>query len=464
MDNDEHKAIRNMTTATASASHEPRPVPAFAGAPGPMTETSTGGQTWPGPTDLHSDVSYQALPPDDRPPRPPLPPAAGGRPRRPRGIVGIVAAALVAGVVGGTGGFAGAYALLDGHGMSSVLATAPAATTPTSPGSVAAAAAIALPTTVDIRVPQSQGTDEGAGIILTADGDVLTNNHVIAGTTGPITVTLSDGSQHTATVVGTSPSYDLAVLKIAGVSGLTPATLADSANLQVGQTVVAIGSPEGLTGTVTSGIVSALNRTVEVQADNASTVVYNGLQTDASINPGNSGGPLVNLQGQVVGIDSAIESGSSQGNGQTSQGGSIGLGFAIPVDQAQRVAQELMATGTATKPVLGVQGNAVTTATTGAQITAVTPGSPAAQAGLAAGDVITKVDSDTVQNFADLIARIGADAPGSQATLTVTEGGATRTAQVTLGSTADQAATTSNGGQSANPFTGQGTAPFGGEK
>jgi putative serine protease PepD len=377
-------------------------------------------------------------------------------------MTGIVAAALIAGVVGGAGGFSGAYALFDGHSTSSMLTTAPVATAPAVAGAVTAAAATAMPSTVDIQVPQSQGSDEGAGIILTSDGNVLTNNHVIAGATGPITVTLSDGGQHTATVVGTSPSYDLAVLKIAGVSGLTPATLATSANLQVGQTVVAIGSPEGLTGTVTSGIVSALDRTVTVQTDNGTAVVYNGLQTDAPINPGNSGGPLVNLQGQVVGIDSAIASAGSQGSGQTSQGGSIGLGFAIPVDQAQRVAQELMATGTATKPVLGVQGNATATTTAGAQIAAVAPGSPAAQAGLAAGDVVTKVGNDTVGDFADLIARIGAAAPGSQVTLAVISGGATRTVQVTLGSTPDQAATTSNGGQSTSPFSGRGNSPFGG--
>jgi putative serine protease PepD len=369
-------------------------------------------------------------------------------------MTGIVAAALVAGVVGGAGGFSGAYALLDARSTSPVLTTASTAPAPVVAGTVAAAAATAMPSTVDIQVPQSQGSDEGAGIILTADGNVLTNNHVVAGATGPITVTLADGSRHTATVVGSSPSYDLAVLKIAGVSGLIPATLATGANPQVGQTVVAIGSPEGLTGTVTSGIVSALNRTVTVQADNGAAVVYNGLQTDAPINSGNSGGPLVNLQGQVVGIDSAIASAGSQGSGQS---GSIGLGFAIPVDQAQRVAQELMATGTATKPVLGVQGNPAATtttgATTGAQVTAVTPGSPAAQAGIAAGDVVTKVGNDAVGNFADLIARIGAAAPGSQVTLTVTTGGTTRTVPVTLGSTPDQAATAAgNGGQSTSPF------------
>ena len=149
-------------------------------------------------------------------------------------------------------------------------------------------------------------------------------------------MTLADGSEHPATVVGTAPSYDLAVVKLQGVSGLTPASLGQSGDLQIGQPVVAIGSPQGLTGTVTTGIVSAFDRTVQVQGEDGNGVVYNGLQTDTPINPGNSGGPLVNLDGQVIGINSAIATGGGQSNG------SIGLGFAIPVDQAKRVAQEIM--------------------------------------------------------------------------------------------------------------------------
>jgi putative serine protease PepD len=279
---------------------------------------------------------------------------------------------------------------------------------------------------------------------------VLTNNHVVAGASGPIIVTLQDGSQHSARVVGTAPSYDLAVLQIENASGLTPATLGSSADLQVGQEVVAIGSPRGLTGTVTTGIVSALNRTVQVQGEDGTAVVYNGLQTDAPINQGNSGGPLVNLNGQVVGINSAIETA-----GQNA--GSIGLGFAIPIDQAKRVAQEIIDTGTANKPVLGVQGNAAASHTNGAQIAAVQEGSAAAQAGLQPGDVVTKVDDATVQDFADLIARIGAHAPGDRVTLTITRGGQESTVSVTLGSTPDRAATTSSGGQSESPFG----SPFG---
>jgi putative serine protease PepD len=384
----------------------------------------------------------------------------GDRPRRSRPMVGIVAAALIAGLVGGGAGFGGAYALLDGGSSSSTttLTGTPASGTNASAapdGTVAAAAATAMPSTVDIRVTTGQGTAEGSGVVLTSDGDVLTNNHVVAGSTGPISVTLADGSTHTATVVGTSPSYDLAVLKLNGVSGLTAATLGRTSDVQVGQQVVAIGSPQGLTGTVTTGIVSALNRTVAVQGEDGTGVVYNGLQTDTAINQGNSGGPLVNLDGQVVGINSAI---ATSGSGST---GSIGLGFAVPVDQARRVAQEIMDTGKATKPVLGVQGNASTSSspsgTGGATIAAVTAGGPAEAAGLKQGDVVTKVGDASVGDFSDLVARIGAYSPGDKVTLTVGTGGSARTVDVTLGSTQDTGATTSSGGS-----TSQQQDPFGG--
>jgi putative serine protease PepD len=300
-----------------------------------------------------------------------------------------------------------------------------------------------------------QGIAEGSGVVLTSEGHVLTNNHVVAGSTGEITVTLADGSERTATVVGTAPSYDLAVLQLEDASGLTPATLGNSSDLQVGQQVVAIGSPKGLSGTVTTGIVSAFDRTVQVQGEDGSAVVYNGLQTDAPINQGNSGGPLVNLQGEVVGINSAIATA-----GQST--GSIGLGFAIPVDQAERVAQEIIDTGSATKPVLGVRGTTAGPSGAGAQIASVDEGTPAAEAGLAAGDVVTRVDDGAVEDFADLIARIGAHAPGDTVTLTVRSGGEERTVDVTLGSTPDRAASTTSGGQSENQNPFGGGTPFGG--
>lgn len=372
-------------------------------------------------------------------------------------MVGIVAAALIAGLVGGGAGFGGAYALLDHGSSGTTLSSSPASATTAAAtnGTVTAAAAKAMPSTVDIRVTLAQGTAEGSGVILTADGNVLTNNHVVAGSTGSITVTLADGSQHSATVVGTSPSYDLAVIKLDGVSGLTPATLGQTKDVQVGQQVVAIGSPQGLTGTVTTGIVSALNRTVAVQGEDGSGVVYNGLQTDAPINQGNSGGALVNLDGQVVGINSAIA--TAQGSA-----GSVGLGFAIPIDQAKRVAQEIINTGHATKPVLGVLGSTGSSASDqgGATIAQVQDGSPAAAAGLEAGDVVTKVGGAAVGDFSDLVARIGSYAPGDKVTLTIGSGGSARTVDVTLGSTEDQAATSTTGG-SGSDGSGQGASPFG---
>lgn len=379
-----------------------------------------------------------------------------GKPSRP--MTGIVVAALIAGLVGGGAGFGGAYALLDGGtstSSGSTLTGQPATNASTTPidGSVQAAAATATPSTVDIRVTTSQGSAEGSGVILTADGDVLTNNHVVAGSTGQIQVTLSDGTTHTATLVGTSPSYDLAVIKLDNASGLTAATLGQSSGVAVGQQVVAIGSPQGLTGTVTTGIVSALNRTVAVEGEDGSGVVYNGLQTDAPINQGNSGGPLVNLDGQVVGINSAIATA-----GQST--GSVGLGFAIPVDQARRVAQEIMDTGHATKPVLGVQGSTgSSSATTGATVEQVTAGGPAAAAGIAQGDVVTKVGDAAVSDFSDLIARVGAYAPGQQVTLTLSSG---RTVDVTLGSTEDTGATTSSGGTTQSVPQQEQQSPFGG--
>ena len=397
---------------------------------------------------------------------PPVPPHQTAtlpveRSRRGRGMTAVVTAALLAGLVGGGAGFGGAYALLGDDRAATTPALGSVATpgaAAAANGTVAGAAAAASPSTVDIRVATGRGAAEGSGVILTADGAVLTNNHVVEGAAGRITVTLNDGSERTATVVGTAPSYDLAVLRMQGASGLPAATLGSSANLQVGQQVVAIGSPQGLTGTVTTGIVSALNRTVGVQGENGQAVVYNGLQTDAPINQGNSGGPLVNLDGQVIGINSAIATA-----GQST--GSIGLGFTIPIDQARRVAQEILDTGSASKPVLGVQGAQQQSQQSpqqadegsGATIASVVEGSPAASAGLAAGDVVTKVGDARVEDFPDLVARIGAQTPGGPVALTVQRGGQERTVDVTLGSQKDEAPTTSTAPSSGvfpfpNPF------------
>ncbi|RKT85641.1 putative serine protease PepD [Saccharopolyspora antimicrobica] len=346
----------------------------------------------------------------------------------------LVAVALVAGAIGGGVGLAGGMLLADPGSSSAVLSQHDPVTgtqVNAESGTVQFAASKTSASTVDIAVRSGRSGAEGTGVILTPDGYVLTNNHVVSGG-GQIAVTLPDGTVKSAQVVGTSPSYDLAVIKLDGASGLTPAELGKSSSLTVGQQVVAIGSPLGLEGTVTSGIVSAMNRTVEAKGDNGQPVIYNGIQTDASINSGNSGGPLVNLDGQVIGINSAILS-----SGQNS--GNIGLGFAIPIDTASRVANELINGGVATKPQLGVTGT--DSGTGAASVSSVVPGSAAEQAGIKAGETVTKVNGRNVSSFADLVAQISANAPGAKVTLTVTDGQGNnpRDVEVTLGSQQDKA-------------------------
>ena len=377
----------------------------------------------------------------------------------------IVVAVVAAGLLGGGLG-AGGVALLD-HNSSSAptaLTAQPASATVTSasPGSIPYAAQVASKSTADLTVTGQSGEAVGSGIILTRDGYVLTNNHVVSGVGqgGRIQVTLPDGSTHSATVRGVAPSYDLAVVKVDGVSNLTPAVLGQSSGVQVGQQVVAVGSPENLSNTVTSGIVSNLSRTVTASDDSGQSVaVYNGLQTDTPINPGNSGGPLVNLQGQVVGVNSAVDT------GQASQGGvqAFGLGFAIPVDTARRVADQLMQDGSATKPILGVSGSLSgsdsSSSVTGAQVTGVTEGGAAAKAGIARGDVITKVNGVPIGNYADLMAQILKQQPGQSIPLTVQSGGSSKTVTVTLGTAKDTATTTVPARQQQEQ---QQQSPFGG--
>jgi putative serine protease PepD len=250
------------------------------------------------------------------------------------------------------------------------------------------------------------------------------------------TVTFADGSTAPFTVVGTDPATDIAVVRAQGVSGLTPISLGSSADLRVGQDVVAIGSPLGLEGTVTTGIISALNRPVAAGGDaNNQNTVLDAIQTDAAINPGNSGGALVNMSGELVGINSAIA--TLGGDSPDAQSGSIGLGFAIPVDQAKRIADELISTGTASHASLGVQvSNDVTMH--GAKIVEVVKGGPAATAGLPGGVVVTKVDQRVVGSANALVAAVRSRAPGDKLTLTyVDSAGADQTVQVTLGK-ADQ--------------------------
>jgi len=296
--------------------------------------------------------------------------------------------------------------------------------TPLSP--VEAVAARVLPSVVQLQVEGVRAAGEGSGIVLSADGLLLTNNHVVeaAANGGRVVALFQDGTSAPAQIVGRDPSSDLAVLRAQGVSGLTPVTIGNSDSLRVGQQVVAFGAPLGLGGTVTTGIISALNRAVSVGQESGASeaTVLSAVQTDAAINPGNSGGPLVDMQGALDGINSAIATTGAQG-------GSIGVGFAIPINQAKRVAEELERTGRATRAILGVSLSAGDRTSNGATIGQVTPGGPAEQAGLRAGGVVTRVDDRPVTNGNELVAAIRDHAPGDRVTLTV-DG---RQVDVTLG-------------------------------
>jgi putative serine protease PepD len=308
-------------------------------------------------------------------------------------------------------------------------------------GSVEAAAAKIGPSVVTINVSSQTVQDTGSGVIIRADGYILTNNHVIAaaaGGAGTIQVLLNDGRQVPATIVGADSSDDLAVVKV-NLTGLTAASFASSSTLQVGQSVVAVGAPLGLSDTVTAGIVSTLARPVTTSSDSGNTTaIFDAVQTDAAINPGNSGGPLVNLAGAVVGINAAMATDSSSGGlqlpGQQDQSGSIGIGFAIPSDEASRIAGELINTGKATHAVLGVQVVDPTDGSAAAQIQSVTAGGPAAKAGLKAGDLVTKVNNQLIDSSDPLVAAIRSYAPNSTVQLTYTRGGSSSTVSVKLGS------------------------------
>ncbi|MCJ0891863.1 trypsin-like peptidase domain-containing protein [Rhodococcus sp. ARC_M5] len=360
------------------------------------------------------------------------------RPGRSALVAGAIALVLVG---GGIGGAVGAIATNNANGSgggatnslnSSVTAAQPAANFPD--GSVQAVANKVLPSVVQIQVKGSQEEGEGSGVILSSDGLILTNNHVAtgAGANGQLTVAFSDGSVADATIVGADSVSDMAVIKAEGKSNLTPIELGSSSNLEVGQQVVAIGSPLGLAGTVTTGIVSSLNRPVSTSGESGNqNSVIDAIQTDAAINPGNSGGALVNTDGQLIGINTAIATiGGSGGSG--AQSGSIGLGFAIPVDQAKRIADELTTTGKATQAMIGVQVPSQDDAN-GATVVEVTEGGPAAAAGIPQGAVITKVDDRVVSSGDALIAAVRSHAPGDSVTITYTDGGSEKTANVTLG-------------------------------
>jgi len=299
------------------------------------------------------------------------------------------------------------------------------------PDSIAALAARVIPAVVSISVKASSGSDTGSGFFLDSNGYILTINHVVrsAATIGTITVELSNGKKYPAKLIGRDASYDLAVLKI-DVTSAPTLQLGNSDNVLVGDAVIAIGSPLGLSGTVTSGIISSKNRAVTTGDGAGESSFINALQTDAAINPGNSGGPLVDATGAVIGVNSAIAT-----LGYGSQSGSIGLGFAIPINQAKKTADQLIKNGSATYPIMGISVDTRFTGT-GALISSetngITPGGPASKAGLKVGDVITKIDGKAIENSDELIVAIRSKNIGDRVKIEYQRNNVTRETTVTL--------------------------------
>ncbi|HTI21336.1 MAG TPA: trypsin-like peptidase domain-containing protein [Kutzneria sp.] len=373
------------------------------------------------------------------------------KPTRTKLVVGVAVLALLVG--GGAGALGGYLVAANGAGSySSLFSTSNAATASNvTPGSVTDVANKVLPTVVEIKTQEG----EGSGFIVSSDGEIITNNHVIASAVGggQIEVDFQNGTKAQAKIIGRDPTTDVAVIKAQNVSGLPTATLGSSNGLQIGQQVVAIGSPFDLAGTVTTGIVSSLHRPVNVgdelnqgqqgqqgqggggpfggggfgggQQQQQGTpqvrqdTVLDAIQTDAAINPGNSGGPLVNMQGQVIGMNSAI---SSPNSSQQSQGGSVGIGFAIPIDQAKRTAQQIVQSGKATQAQLGVSVTDPTNGQAGAVISDVVSGGAADKAGVKKNDVVTKINDRVITDADSLVAAVHAAGPGDTVTITMASG------------------------------------------
>lgn len=295
------------------------------------------------------------------------------------------------------------------------------------PGSAEQVADQVLPSVVSIQALTRNSASEGSGSIISSDGYVMTNNHVVAGVeqNGVLQVTMSDGSSYEADFIAGDVSTDIAVIKIRNATDLPMISFGDSDSLAVGQEVLAVGSPLGLSSTVTSGIVSALNRPVRASGEGGESSLIDAIQTDAAINPGNSGGPLVDMEGNLIGMNSVIASISTG----TDTGGSIGLGFAIPANFAKRVATQLIETGVATQPMIGVSlANGANVS--GALIASVQDGGPGAAAGLMPGDVVTKLNDRVIDSADALIAAVRSQDFGETVTLTVTAQDTSQTRQV----------------------------------
>ncbi|CAN7505941.1 trypsin-like peptidase domain-containing protein [Terrabacter sp. LjRoot27] len=400
----------------------------------------------------------QSAPP--APPAPPTPPLGEGSrpaPKRESRIGQTLGVALLAAVLAS----GGTYAATQLGDQGTPTATTTASTTNQNQGSSptvvqgnatapdwTAVSAAVTPSVVSIDVTTQQGSGAGSGVVFDKSGHILTNNHVVGDATGngAITVTLNDGRTYAATIVGTDPSTDLAVIKLTnGPSDLTPITLGDSEALKVGDPAMAVGNPLGLSGTVTTGIVSALNRPVSTgtssesplgqQQASGDEVVTNAIQTSAAINPGNSGGALVNAKGELIGINSSIASLGQSSSG--SQSGNIGIGFAIPVKEAKSIADQLIKSGKAEHAFLGVSTRDTVVSDgsakrAGAQVVSVNGGTPAANAGIKNGDVVIAVDGQRIDSATALVAQIREMTAGDKTTLTVIRDGARQDVPVTL--------------------------------
>ncbi|MFD5034806.1 S1C family serine protease [Streptomyces sp. NPDC058405] len=424
--------------APPQAQVDPQPLPQTLAQPPHQSLPPTPPQPLPQPSQW---LQYD---PWNAPGRQPLTQYA--EPRRTRRRAGLAAAVVLALATGVLGGAVGAYVERNGGLTTVELPQAGQDAGGRAPDSVAGIAASALPSVVTLHVSGGGEQGTGTGFVLDRQGHILTNNHVVqpAGSSGEISVTFSGGQTARAKLVGKDSGYDLAVVKVTGVSGLKPLPLGNSDNVRVGDPVVAIGAPFDLSNTVTSGIISAKERPITAggeKGDGSDVSYVDALQTDAPINPGNSGGPLVDARARVIGINSAIRAADSGDGVDGGQAGSIGLGFAIPINQGKRVAEELINTGKATHPVIGVSLD-MEYAGDGARVgekaadggPAVTVGGPGATAGIKPGDVITEVNGQRVHGGEELIVKIRAHRPGDRLELTVVRSGKERTMTVTLGS------------------------------
>ena len=342
----------------------------------------------------------------------------------------MAAVALVAALIGGAVVLGGQQLLNRTTSLGSAVPAPGPGSTARPDGSIAKIAADALPSVVTIRIATADGNGTGSGFVIDNQGHILTNNHVATagGSSGTITVELNNGKTLPATIVGSDASYDLAVLKI-DATDIPPLQFGASKDVVVGDGVIAVGAPLGLDATVTSGIVSALNRPVTPGDGNDQSFI-NAIQTDAAINPGNSGGPLLDMNGKVIGVNSAI---ARIPGSTTDSGGNIGVGFAIPSDQASKTAQQLITTGKADHPALGVRvdrsftGDGAKLASGGVQA-----GSAAAQAGLQDGDVIVEFEGKKVTDADSLIVAIRARSVGDNVKMKVQRGGQTTDVTMTL--------------------------------